>query len=47
VIVGSLGKHLLGNEPDHLLEQISVCPFFNHLGQWDSGLGHRGFSGGG
>jgi hypothetical protein len=37
--------HALGNELDHLLEQISVCPFLNQLGQCDSGLGHRGFSG--
>jgi len=37
--------HALGNELDHLLEQISVCPFLNQLSQCDSGLGHRGFSG--
>ncbi|MBG6125892.1 hypothetical protein IWW33_002631 [Pseudomonas sp. BG2dil] len=37
--------HALGNELDHLLEQISICPFLNQLGQCDSGLGHRGFSG--
>ena len=28
-----------------MLEQIGVCPFLNQLGQCDSGLGHRGFSG--
>lgn len=37
--------HALGDELNHLLEQISVCPFLNPLGQCDSGLGHRGFSG--
>jgi hypothetical protein len=34
--------HALGNELDHLLEQISVCPFLNQLGQCDSALVNRG-----
>lgn len=38
--------HVLGNELDHLLEQISFCLFPNRPGQCDSGLGHRGFSSG-
>jgi len=37
--------HSLGNELDNFLEQINICPFLNQLGQCDSGLGHRGFSG--
>lgn len=37
--------HPLGDKLDRLLEQISICPLLNQLGQRDSGLGHRGFSG--
>ncbi|MDT4887910.1 hypothetical protein FQZ97_1244050 [compost metagenome] len=37
--------HALGDELDHLLEQISIRPFLNQLGQCHSGFGHRGFPG--